>query len=154
MKKIFFLLLSFISAYSYSQYNCKLKFTYKPDSILTKNDFFQLKVENIGNQKIRIFKKLSVANFQIYSIEKRNKETNIFEKINYSGKDIQLLFKKKNFFNLKANKSHVYFLSVDDLIYHARKYIDKGEYRFTIFFEYLDANSCTFSTGFLYYNFE
>ncbi|WBX98005.1 hypothetical protein [Chryseobacterium gambrini] len=154
MKKIFFYLLFFIYSYSYSQEGCKLKFTYKADSILFKNNFLQLKVENTGKQKIKIFKKLSVANFQIHNIEKYNDEKKQFEKINYSGKDIQILPKEKDFINLRKNKSHIYLLNIQDLIYHGRKYIGSGKYRFTILFEYIDLSACNFSTDFLYYNFE
>ena len=154
MRKIFFYLFFFIYNYSYSQEDCKLKFTYKVDSILSKNEFLQLKVENIGERKIKIFKKLSVSNFQIYNIEKYNDEKKQFEKINYSGKDIQILPRKGDFINLRKNKTHLYFLNIEDLIYHGRKYIGNGKYRFTIFFEFIDMNSCNFSTDFLYYNFK
>ncbi len=147
---IFFILNSLY--YSQSGNNCNLEFSYTSDSIVSKQNDFLLEVKNTGDHSLKIFKHLSVANFQIFDIQKYNSETKRFEDIGYKMKDIQFLPNmRRDFFALKKNRFHVFKIKVEDLIYHARNRIDNGYYRFRIFFEYIDAGSCSFSTNYLYY---
>ncbi len=142
MKKLI-LFFVFISCFFSGQKSCCQYVTDSKTNYLKSTGKFELIIKNTGNESFKVPKEINFCNMRMVDFEFFNDETQLFEKVKRTEKDIDCFTYWDRLKRIKPNKIHTYQVNLKsyfDVIWSESYFesFNDRKYRFKISFAFND----------------